>query len=113
MFPPPGDLPDPGIEPASPGSPALQVDSLPLSHLVGMFVYSTQFQIWNMSGSPLEQNYKACIIPKLPLRSRKTIIHIKFHKQGMFIKYLKEGQIKILSHQYTQCMSMLSNFSRV
>ena len=26
---PPGDIPDPGIEPAS---PALQVDSLPLSH---------------------------------------------------------------------------------
>ena len=29
-FPPPGDLPDPGIEPSS---PALQADSLPLSHL--------------------------------------------------------------------------------
>ena len=29
-FPSPGDLPDPGIEL---GSPALQVDSLPLSHL--------------------------------------------------------------------------------
>ena len=28
-FPSPGDLPDPGIEPAS---PALQMDSLPLSH---------------------------------------------------------------------------------
>ena len=28
-FPPPGDLPDPGIKP---GSPALQADSLPLSH---------------------------------------------------------------------------------
>ena len=28
-FPPPGDLPDPGIKPASPVSPALQVDSLP------------------------------------------------------------------------------------
>ena len=28
-FPSPGDLPDPGIEP---GSPALQADSLPLSH---------------------------------------------------------------------------------
>ena len=26
---PPGDLPDPGIEPVSPVSPALQVDSLP------------------------------------------------------------------------------------
>ena len=29
---PAGDLPDPGIEPTSPVAPALQVDSLPLSH---------------------------------------------------------------------------------
>ncbi|CAN0429590.1 unnamed protein product [Rangifer tarandus platyrhynchus] len=28
---PPGDLPDPGIEPTSPVAPALQADSLPLS----------------------------------------------------------------------------------
>ena len=28
----PGDLPDPGTEPASLASPALQADSLPLSH---------------------------------------------------------------------------------
>ena len=33
LFPLPGDLPDPGIEPASPESLALQADSLPLSHL--------------------------------------------------------------------------------
>ena len=32
-FPPPGDLPDPGIEPTSHVTPALQVDSLLLSHL--------------------------------------------------------------------------------
>ena len=32
-FPPPGDLPDPGIEPRSPASPVLQVDSLPVCHL--------------------------------------------------------------------------------
>ena len=31
--PPPGNLPDPEIKPTSPGSPALQADSLPLSHL--------------------------------------------------------------------------------
>ena len=31
--PPPEDLPDPGIKPTSLGSSALQVDSLPLSHL--------------------------------------------------------------------------------
>ena len=30
--PPPGDLPDPGIKPASPVAPALQADSLLLSH---------------------------------------------------------------------------------
>ena len=30
--PPPGDLPNPGIKLASPGSLALQIDSLPLSH---------------------------------------------------------------------------------
>ena len=30
--PPPGDLPDPGIEPRSPVSAALQIDSLPLSN---------------------------------------------------------------------------------
>ena len=33
LFPSPGDLPDPGIEPASPESLAFQADSLPLSHL--------------------------------------------------------------------------------
>ena len=31
-FPAPGDLPDPGIGPASPVSPALQADSLLLDH---------------------------------------------------------------------------------
>ena len=31
-FPPPGDIPDPGIEPTSPPSPTLQADSLPLRH---------------------------------------------------------------------------------
>ena len=32
-FPAPGDLPDPGIEPRSPVSPALQADSLPAEPL--------------------------------------------------------------------------------
>ena len=31
-FPTPGDLPDPGIDPEAPASPAWQVDSLPLHH---------------------------------------------------------------------------------
>ena len=38
--PPTGDLPNPGIESASPESPALQVNSLPLSHWVSLlFIY--------------------------------------------------------------------------
>ena len=44
-FPPPGDLPDPGIEP---GSPALQADSLPLSH------QGTTFLIWWKNVSKFE-----------------------------------------------------------
>ena len=32
-LPPPGDLPNPGMEPTSPVSPALQVDSLPAEPL--------------------------------------------------------------------------------
>ena len=37
--PPPGDLPDPGIELVSPVSPALQVDSLPLRHWGGAYIH--------------------------------------------------------------------------
>ena len=38
-FPPPGDFPDPQIKPAS---PALQVDSLPLSHQESHLIYLYQ-----------------------------------------------------------------------
>ena len=36
--PPPSDFPDPGIEPKSPASPILQVDSLPLNHQVSIYI---------------------------------------------------------------------------
>ena len=38
-FPPTEDLPNPGIEPASPAAPALQADSLPLSHRASPLLY--------------------------------------------------------------------------
>ena len=34
-----GDLSDPGIKQAAPACPALQVDSLPLSHQLNLFVF--------------------------------------------------------------------------
>ena len=41
LCPPPRDLPDPGIEPVSPVTPAFQADSSPLSHQ-GTSSYNTQ-----------------------------------------------------------------------
>ena len=38
-FPPTEDLPNPGIEPASPAAPALQADSLTLSHRASLLLY--------------------------------------------------------------------------
>ena len=49
-FPPPEDLPNPGIEPMFPASPALQVDSLPLS----------------LGGSPKPYIHMYPFPPKLP-----------------------------------------------
>ena len=39
-FPPPGDLPDPGIEPVSPMSPTLQADFLPAEPLGKPWTYT-------------------------------------------------------------------------
>ena len=41
LLPPPGDLPNPGIKPTFPVAPALQVDSLPLSHWGSPYMHST------------------------------------------------------------------------
>ena len=43
--PPPGHLPDPGIERTSPVPPALQVDSLPLSHWGSPTILNSSFII--------------------------------------------------------------------
>ena len=62
--PPPGDLPDPGIKPASPVSPALQADSLPLGH----------------QGSPINSLYNGLTIDtrifyfKILLESKKKVL---------------------------------------
>ena len=55
-FPPPGDLPNPGIEPESPVSPALQAGGLPLSRQGGLCKWKTgenrAYQAWHgMTGS--------------------------------------------------------------
>ena len=49
-FPSPGDLPGPGIEPASPVAPTLQVDSLLLSHR-GNLMWQILSSLWEQSGA--------------------------------------------------------------
>ena len=43
LFPPPGDLPDPQIEPTSPVSPALQADSFPSEPPAEAFLLSHHY----------------------------------------------------------------------
>ena len=45
-FPPPGELPNPEFKPLSPESPALQADSLLLSHWGSPIMYSTHVYTW-------------------------------------------------------------------
>ena len=67
LCPPPGDLPDPGIEPTSPVSPALQADSLPDKPSSGMFTTLSHsylflariFKIWASPGGSMTKNLHA------------------------------------------------------
>ena len=61
-FPSPGDLPNPGIEPTSPGFPALEADSLPLCYLripnesESRSILSKSLQLHGLSWSSPGQN---------------------------------------------------------
>ena len=63
--PPPGDHPDPRIEPVFPASPALHVSSLLLTHQGSPIYYLTLIKIWSIFFPPMEfQGHwedKACL----------------------------------------------------
>ena len=65
-FPPPGDLPDPRIQPAS---PALQVNSLPLSHQEALPAFGLHFWLKWKDGDFLGQ------LETAPGREWKQVIH--------------------------------------
>ena len=71
-FPPPGYLPNPGIEPMSPASPALQADSLPLSHQgsPNQFIDSIQAlsKSWQAFCRNLQADSKICMKAKTILK---------------------------------------------
>ena len=61
--PPPGDIPNPGIEPESPVAPALQADSLPLYHWGSP---CRQHPLWNLEHSEKEVQENMQSSSKLP-----------------------------------------------
>ena len=65
LFPPPGDLPDPGIET---GSPALQVDSLPSESLISKTSLSSVLRLYiyiSSSVSPSTKLYSRFLVRNL------------------------------------------------
>ena len=67
-----GDLPDPGIKRDSPASPALQADSLPLSHRGSPFYQSA----YSNTASPTQTLLPLCIYPRIHrnrIRSSKVL----------------------------------------
>ena len=84
-FPPPGDLPDPGIETTS---PALQADSLPLSHLGSPIFYYVDLQAQCSMLGRTGQKGKGCFSCSLLMKNgdgteRDSLAEVR--------KSLKEG----------------------
>ena len=71
-FPPPGDLRDPGIEPTS---PALQVDSLPLSHEGGPF------------SQRVTENYEEIIVVEAFIPSYKRWMGLAFQENCNSVRF--------------------------
>ena len=74
--PAPGDLPAPGIKPPSPGAPALQADSLPLSH-------------WGSPGIGNFREFKWFCFPLLESHSH-SIPTTKFYSEKWVNKHVTE-----------------------
>ena len=98
--PPPGDLPDSGIEPASPGSPALQVDSLLLSHQVSTWEPLFWFK-YSFFWSRLRTQSPNLILKIV----HGTVCICEWMDSYKSLRY----QINFLNHYYHTIMSLLKN----
>ena len=86
--PPPGDLPDPGIEPASLRSPALGADSLPLASL-GKFTISQSLLKLMSIESMMPSNHLILCHPVLLLPSVFPSIRVFSHESALPIRWPK------------------------
>ena len=91
-FPPPVDLPDPGIEPMSPVSPALQAGALQLSHL----------------GSPCVIKKKSKKAFKLPFKTKPYKSSNKFWRLHAVTTLSQDTERVFGSRSLQICLSLLS-----
>ena len=102
LYPPPGDLPDPGIKPTSPSSPALQEDSLTLNHQGSPPCYSLVINgkggsIWLVIGSHCQ-----------------ALPNGRFHKPSVFqIKAASANRIQLINHNQAVSHVELAALSRI
>ena len=83
-FPLPGDLPDPGIEPTSPMSPALQADSLPTepsgkpTDICGQYHFQATKRLCQIQEPGEPYNLKGCVVSHKPknTNSGRLLWHI-------------------------------------
>ena len=61
-FPTPGDLPHPGIKPVSPAALALQVDSLPLSHVEAPIICLLNYKFTKIRKWKMRMQYLSSLL---------------------------------------------------
>ena len=94
-FPPPGDLPNPGIKPTSPASPAWQVDSLPLTppekpeEVLTVCFFSGQMILRHWSGSFWRRSDNSHITDLSILEEKWTMIEVQHHWIEQMLQLLK------------------------
>ena len=108
-FPPPGDLPNPGIEPESPATPALQVDYFP-TEPQGMDPFLIQATLWENSSKNVFLNvssdstffwfslshlgFTPCNWPAITRSSPAPLSSWKLHSSGPGSQELKNENTK-------------------
>ena len=113
-FPPSGDLPDPGIEPVSPAWPALQADSLPLSHLGSLYSLSVHlayfFQGWIPPLCSLAEHSKELVLGTMLKGTADFRLPSHTHQDGAVCSRLKRRWSGYLQNSHK--LKVLQLYSR-
>ena len=98
-FPPPECLPNPGIEPMSPAPPALQADSLPLSHQgsPNQFIDSIQAlpKSWQACCKNWQADSKICMKDKTILK--KYIVRNWYYQYQILLYHSNQDNVVLIN----------------